>query len=451
MVDLVPLISCPESELAFPTSSSRFRISNTPITSPSLDAVQAKDETDAHDIPLPAPNDTGMTEDITRRALEAFVRFQLEEQRKACFLGDEGSDFNDVVETADSEYFDDQGDEDEAQDDEDEYWGSDRTGECQGDGEPDFVEGPVVEDLASAANEYPDEVDGNYLDAAGNCSDYSEEFEAGADDRFTGASGDDIDCDDDYEDPELSFPSIPFAERYYGVAGHQPEDPDDEDDWSDSDYSSESDCSEGEDSESDSQDYCKKGDARQKRSRRSSLFTQYKRILPPNLFGCDPPSQFPIEPIYNTPDSLNIPQGIYALVKDIALDSLLCQVVMARSMMMRINGYGLKKGELCCIKIYSKNHESAERRRKSNNQLKTEIKAYQRLAEAARRDKPGFLFLMQLDASLQDESSYFLIMVSIPFILVHCSCKLLHCLATHENRSAHYFAKGWITKGPFCT
>lgn len=403
MADLVPLVSCPENEIAFPTSPSFLRTSGTLTSPPSLNAVQARDETDTQEVPLPANNDTSITEDITRLALEALVLFQLEEERKTRFLGNsEVGEFNDGVEAADTESVDKEY-EDEAEDDDDEYWGSDRTGQRQADreAEADYVKGPLLEDLEDLTNEHPDETE------------------------IT-------DDDDDYEDPEMPLSVIqhvPFAERYYGVAGHQLEDPDSDDDWSGSDYSSEPDYSEGELSEPGSEDDSKKSNAQSKGSKRFSLFTQYKRIIPPDHFpGGVPPTQFPTEPIYSTPDSFDIPQGIYALVEDITLDSLFCELIMARSMMMRVNGYGLKKGELCCIKIYSKDHETAERTRKSNHYLRNEIKAYQRLAEAARRDKPGFLFLMQLDASLQDESRYFLIMASPFSFFLRCSyiCFTLH-------------------------
>ena len=406
MVDLVPVTFCRQHE----TTS----ISITPP--PSLAAVQS----DAQDISsLPATNDTSVTEDITRLALEALVHFQLEEERNARLLGNnEDGDFNDA---------DDQGDEEHADDDEDEFWTSVRNRAMERDGETDYVEGPLVEDLALSVNESSEEVDGTYLDT--DDSNYVDELEGAVDN----------DTDGNHDDSEVSsaiqFP--PFAERYYGVAGHMPEDPDEDDDWSGSDYSSEPDYS---DEEADSQD--KKSD--RNCNKKVSLFTQYKRILPPNLFiDCDPPTQFPTESIYRTPGTFDIPQGIYALVKDIVLDSVYCEVVMARSMMMRVNDYGLKKGSLCCMKIYPKRHDSAERTRKSNNQLKTEVKAYQRLAEAARRDKPGFWFLMQLDASLQDESRYYLIMVSILFSsrFVHGFLLILKCVAAHENRSARDFAK----------
>ena len=398
MTDLVPLVSCPENEIAFATSPSFLRTSGTLTSAPSLNAVQARDETDTQGVPLPANNDTSITEGITRLALEALVLFKLEEERTARSLGNsEAGEFSDGVEAADAENVD-QEYEDEAEDDDDEYWGSDRIRQREADreAESDYVEGPLLEDLT---NEHPDETENT-------------------------------DDDDDYEDPEVPLSVIqhvPFAERYYGVAGHQREDPDSDDDWSGSDYSSEPDYSEGELSEPGSEDDSKKSNAQSKGSKRFSLFTQYKRIIPPNHFPDRvPPTQFPTEPIYSTPDSFDIPQGIYALVEDIAVDSLLCEVIMARSMMMRVNGYGLKKGELCCIKIYSKDHETAERTRKSNHYLRNEIKAYQRLAEAARRDKPGFLFLMQLGASLQDESRYFLIMAS-PFFSFLFSSFFLHC------------------------
>ena len=40
----------------------------------------AADQADVQDVPLPATNDTGITEDVTRLALEALVHFQLEEE-----------------------------------------------------------------------------------------------------------------------------------------------------------------------------------------------------------------------------------------------------------------------------------------------------------------------------------------------------------------------------------
>lgn len=369
MVNFPPFTFCRDREIALPVSG----------TPPHSLAGQA----DAQNVPLPVTNDTGVTKHITRLALE-----------------------NDRLEAVVGEYFDDQGDEEHAEHDEDEYWVSVRNREVEKDGETDYVEGPLHDDSALSVNEPYDEVDGTYLDAADNSSDYVDELEEGA-----------ADNDSDHDDPDVSsvILHLPFAERYYGVAGHMPEDPDDNDDWSSSDYSSEPDYSDEEDSDSESQDYAK-GDAHKKSKKRASLFLQYRRILPPNLFtDSDPPIQFPMEPIYHTPDTFDIPQGIYALVKDIALDSIFCEVVMARSMMMRVNDHGLKKGSLCCMKIYPKRQDSAGRTRKSNNQLKTEIKAYQRLAGAAREDKPGFLFLMQLDASLQDESRYFLVMASTPF------------------------------------
>ena len=336
------------------------------MAAPFLDVRQAKNGTD---FPLPTPNKTGMTGDITRLALQALVGFQLGEQRKVHSLDNNvDSDLDGGVEAAKGEYFDDQGGEDQGEDqtedqtgdDEDGYRRSDKTGEKEGGRGTDCVQGPFV---TSVDNKHFDKVGGTYFDARND----------------------------------------------YGVA--RPEDPND--DWSSSDYYS--DCSEDQDSESGSQDYYEEGDT-QKRSWRRSLFTQYRLVLPPNSLNCDPPAQFPTEPIYY-PVALHIPQGIYAFVKDVAVDSSLCQLVMARSMMKRINDYGLKKGGLCCIKIYSKNHNTAERARNSKIHLKTEIKAYQRLAEAARRDKPGFLFLMQLDASLQDDSRYYLIMVNTPFFL----------------------------------
>ena len=422
----VPLVSCPEHEIAFLASRRCF----TPMAPPSRDVDREKDKTD---VPLPGPNNTGVTEHITRLALEALVRFQLEEQRKFFLLdNDMYRDFDDGVEVAKGEYFDDQGDEhqaeDQTEDDEDEYWGSDRTGEEWEDRESVFFQGLVV---ASADNEHSDDVDSTYLGTVENDSGYMADSE-------TRAAAGDTDWDHDEEDPDVSFSAvqiIPFAERYYGVAGHQPKDSNN--DWSSSDYYS-SDCSEDEDSEFGSQGYSEDGDIRKKGNR--TLFTQYRLILPPNLFDCDPPIQFSTQPIFYL-NPIDIPQGIYAFVKDIVVDSSLCQLVMARSMMQQVNGYGLKKGELCCMKIYSKNHDTAERTRRSSNHLMTEIKAYQRLAEAARRDKPGFLFLMQLDASLQDESRYYLIMVSPPPHPAFYSCMAHASIATHENRFADCFAK----------
>ena len=133
---------------------------------------------------------------------------------------------------------------------------------------------------------------------------------------------------------------------------------------------------------------------------------QYKRILLPNLYtDCNLPIPFPTESIYHTPDAFDIPQGIYVLVKAIALDSVYCEVVMARSMMMRANDHGLKKGSLCGMKIYPKHQDSAERTRKSRH-----TKGLQQL-----RERTSLFFCLFFDASLQDESRYFLVMVSTLF------------------------------------
>ena len=300
-------------------------------------AVQASDKTDA---PFKiAHNDTSLTETTTYLALEALVRFQLGKKRNTRLLADnESGNYNFGLKATDGEY----------------------------------VEGPGAGDPA-LSNNRSYETDGNYLDPTKNNSDYPG--------VVGNLSGYDYDC----KDSEMSFASISFPEHYSGCDPHN-------DDFSDSDSYS---------YESGSQGYLERDDTQQKSSRKCSLFSQYKRILPPNFFSGYPPTQFPTEPIYCTSCPFNIPPGIYAFVKKIAVE---CEIVMVRSMMKQVDGYGVKEGQLCCMKIYSKYHESAQRRRRMNDQLKTEVKVYQRLAEAARKDKPGFLFLMQLDASLQDES-----------------------------------------------
>ncbi|KAF8153154.1 kinase-like domain-containing protein [Crassisporium funariophilum] len=143
------------------------------------------------------------------------------------------------------------------------------------------------------------------------------------------------------------------------------------------------------------------------------LFTQYQRILPVTEFS-GPPPPLPDSAIYVDP-GFNMSPGLYEIIKPLTSTSsrksgLDCDLVIARSAIGRYRDYGMAKGDVCCIKIYHRTGGTRREREGHMDQWKNEVIAFQRIAEAARRDKFGFLFLMSLDASLRDESRCFLIM-----------------------------------------
>jgi len=143
-----------------------------------------------------------------------------------------------------------------------------------------------------------------------------------------------------------------------------------------------------------------------------NLFAQYGALLPSDKMPekykrCHLKLKKRVSLPFNTQSS--IPRSCYRVV-DFLHTNNFSEVVVAQSMAEDDKkGSG---GKLCCIKIY-RHGWLLPNPEDSRPELQAETKAYQRLSEAVQSKRPGFQFLMQLQALLHDESRTFFIMVRL--------------------------------------
>jgi hypothetical protein len=144
------------------------------------------------------------------------------------------------------------------------------------------------------------------------------------------------------------------------------------------------------------------------------LWSIYKNILPPPR---DPPSWYPETLLtlgVTDPDVL--PSLCFDHVKTLASGNGLSSVCVVRSMWpRRWNEVGLKEDSVWAMKLYPREYENGESKRRGGTLLHTEVHAYMRIAESPKEDKIGFAFLTNLEMTMTFTGNIALLMVRCSF------------------------------------